>query len=65
MNWDQIEGKWEQVKGAFKTEWGKLTDDDWDATQGRKERIIGKIKERYGEAKEAVEQKIDAFIARM
>ena len=65
MNWDQIEGKWEQVKGAFKTEWAKLTDDDWDAKQGRKDRIIGKIKERYGDAKEVVEQKIDAFIDRM
>ena len=28
MNWDQIEGKWEQMKGNVKKHWGKLTDDD-------------------------------------
>ena len=28
MNWDQVEGKWKQMKGAAKKQWGKLTDDD-------------------------------------
>ena len=31
MNWDQIEGKWKQLKGSAKERWGKLTDDDLDA----------------------------------
>jgi CsbD-like len=28
MNWDQIEGNWQQFKGKVKEKWGKLTDDD-------------------------------------
>ena len=28
MNWDQVEGKWKQYKGAMKEKWGKLTDSD-------------------------------------
>ena len=28
MNWDQTEGKWKQLKGSVKEQWGKLTDDD-------------------------------------
>jgi len=27
MNWDQVEGKWKQIKGSVKERWGKLTDD--------------------------------------
>jgi uncharacterized protein YjbJ (UPF0337 family) len=23
MNWDQLEGKWKQMKGSLKTRWGK------------------------------------------
>lgn len=33
MNWDQIAGKWTQVKGLAKERWGQLTDDDIEASQ--------------------------------
>ena len=28
MNQDIIQGKWTQLKGSLKKQWGKLTDDD-------------------------------------
>lgn len=28
MNWDQVEGKWKQVRGRILERWGELTDDD-------------------------------------
>ena len=28
MNWEQIKGNWNQLKGGVKVQWGKLTDDD-------------------------------------
>ena len=28
MNWDQIEGKWKELRGRFGDKWAKLTDDD-------------------------------------
>jgi uncharacterized protein YjbJ (UPF0337 family) len=28
MNWEQVEGKWDQFKGSVKEKWGELTDDD-------------------------------------
>jgi len=28
MNWDQIEGKWKEMKGQLREKWGNLTDDD-------------------------------------
>ncbi len=27
MNWDRIEGNWEQFAGNAKAQWGKLSDD--------------------------------------
>lgn len=28
MNTDRIKGKWKQLTGRMKSEWGRLTDDD-------------------------------------
>jgi uncharacterized protein YjbJ (UPF0337 family) len=52
MNWDQIEGKWKQMKGSVKQKWGKLTDDDLDVVAGKQDQLVGKIQERYGITKE-------------
>ena len=30
MNWDIVEGKWKQLKGAARAKWGDLTDDEYD-----------------------------------
>lgn len=61
MNWDQIEGKWKQVKGQAQQKWGKLTDDDLDVVDGRRQALAGKIQERYGVAKEEAERQIHEF----
>jgi len=62
MNWDQVEGKWNQYKGKVKEKWGKLTDDDMDMINGRRQQLVGKIQERYGLAKEAAEKQADEFV---
>jgi len=46
MNWDQVEGKWQQFKGSVKQKWGKLTDDDLDVIAGKRDQLVGKIQER-------------------
>lgn len=59
MNWDQVQGKWKQVKGAAKTRWGKLTDDDLDVIAGQRDQLVGRIQERYGIAKEQAQKEVD------
>jgi len=61
MNWDQVEGKWKQVKGSAKEKWGKLTDDDLDVIAGKKDQLIGRLQERYGIAKEEAEKQSDEW----
>lgn len=64
MNWTQIEGKWDQVKGAAQKQWGKLTDDDFAQARGGRDEFVGKLKERYGIAREDAEKQVDDFMSR-
>ena len=61
MNSDQFEGKWKQIKGSLKQQWGKLTDDDLDYIAGSQDRFLGKIQERYGVAREEAQKRADEW----
>jgi len=61
MNWDQIEGKWKQLKGSAKERWGKLTDDDLDTIAGKRDQLAGQLQEKYGITKEQAEAEIDQW----
>lgn len=61
MNTDQIKGKWAQIKGAVKSQWGKLTDDDLAVIEGDAEKLAGKIQERYGIAREEARERIASW----
>ncbi len=63
MNQDQMEGKWKQLKGAFKEKWGKFTDDDITRFNGNREQIIGALQEKYGQTKEHAQKEYDAWYA--
>jgi uncharacterized protein YjbJ (UPF0337 family) len=61
MNWNVIEGKWDQMRGKMRAQWGKLTDDDMDLIAGRRDQLIGKLKERYGYDQERAEKELEQF----
>jgi uncharacterized protein YjbJ (UPF0337 family) len=63
MNWDQVEGKWKQLKGSVRQKWGKLTDDDLTIIAGSREKFAGKLQERYGLQKEEAQKRADAWAA--
>lgn len=55
------EGRWDQIRGSIKKNWGKLTDDDLKQIDGDRDRLVGKLKEKYGFTKEQAEKKVDEF----
>ena len=65
MNWDQVEGKWKQTKGALKEKWGKLTDSDFDAIAGKRDQLIGRIQELYGMSKEQAQREVEDYVRSM
>ena len=62
MNWDQIEGKWKELKGKARTKWGKLTDDDLENVSGKKDMLMGRLQQRYGYKRDEAEKEVDAWI---
>lgn len=61
MNWQQVEGNWQQFRGKAKSQWGKLTDDDMDRIQGNRDQLVGKVQEAYGIGKEEAERQVDEW----
>ncbi len=62
MNDDILKGKWAQLKGSIKEQWGKLTDDEIDELDGRREQLVGKVQERYGLAKDQASRDVDNWL---
>jgi uncharacterized protein YjbJ (UPF0337 family) len=65
MNWTQVEGKWEQLRGEAKSKWGKLTDDELKAIGGKFDSLVGKIIERYGVGKEQARDQVMGWADRL
>jgi uncharacterized protein YjbJ (UPF0337 family) len=61
MNKDEVKGKWHQLKGTVKAQWGKLTDDDLARVNGDYEKLTGLLEERYGYAREQAEKEVKEF----
>jgi uncharacterized protein YjbJ (UPF0337 family) len=59
MNWDQIAGKWLQLRGGVRQRWGKLTGNDLQVIAGGKDKFIGRVQVRYGITKEETERQIE------
>jgi uncharacterized protein YjbJ (UPF0337 family) len=64
MNWDVIKGKWNQLRGEARKQWGKLTDDDWEQIGGEKDKLFGRLQERYGWTKEQAEREAEQYFDR-
>lgn len=61
MNWDIVEGNWQQFKGNVKEQWGKLTDGHVDAIVGERDQLAGKFQEFYGVTRDEAEVQIRRF----
>lgn len=62
MNEDILKGKWHEMKGEVKKQWGKLTDDDLKTISGEKEKLVGVLQTKYGYAKDKAEDEYKSFI---
>jgi len=62
MNDDILKGKWHEIQGEVKKQWGKLTDDDLLTISGEKEKLVGVLRTKYGYAKDKAEAEYKSFI---
>jgi uncharacterized protein YjbJ (UPF0337 family) len=64
MNWDHVAGRWQHLKGAVKSQWVKLTDDDPLTVAAKREHLIGCVQELYGVAREDAVKRIDQWTSK-
>ena len=60
---DILQGKWHEVKGGVKQQWGKLTDDDVAKLSGKQEELAGILQKRYGYAKDQAHKDVDDWFS--
>lgn len=62
-NWNVVKGKWKQLRGSVRHQWGKLTDDEVAQIDGDREKLLGKVQEHYACTREQAEDEVDRFCA--
>lgn len=65
MNWNQIEGSWNEFRGKAKRQWGKLTNDDLDEIDGRRRELEGILQKQYGYGQEVAKEEVESWLRKM
>ena len=63
MNKDIAEGKWKEMKGRVREQYGKLTDDELTEIKGNSEKLSGKLQAKYGFAKDEADKKVNELFS--
>lgn len=64
MNSDILKGKWNQIKGSIKQQWGDLTDNDVARIEGNYDEFVGVLQERYGYSRDRAEREVNDYLNR-
>jgi len=59
---DILKGKWNQLMGAAKTAWGKLTDDELLKSEGQAQKLAGLVQQRYAITHDEASQQVKDFL---
>ena len=59
----EIQGNWNELKGALLEKWGELSDDELSRVKGNASQLLGTIQKRTGETREAVESFFDSTLS--
>jgi uncharacterized protein YjbJ (UPF0337 family) len=56
INAQEIQGRWNQLRGQVKEKWGQLTDDDLAIQGGNVDQLVGRIQQKTGVARDQIEK---------
>ncbi len=48
-------GRWNELKGKVKQQYGELTDDDLTYAEGKEDELLGRLQKQTGKSKDEVE----------
>lgn len=61
---DILLGRWKELKGQVRQQWGKLTDDDLLKLSGKTEELSGVLQLRYGYDKARADTEINNWLSK-
>ena len=61
----RFQGKWNQLKGKAKQQWGNLTDDDLQYSEGKEDELYGRMQEKTGKSKDEIKSWFDKQLDEM
>ncbi len=64
MNGNVLQGKWKQITGGAKRQWGRLTGNRSNTMRGNRDRWLGLIQEKYGYARAKAGRKVSQITGR-
>ena len=64
MNRVRLEGKWKQLSGRVREQWGRLTDDRLSVVAGRHDQLAGRYQEQYGITRDEGKRQLREFLRR-
>ena len=62
MNKTILQGKWRQLRGNLKTEWGRFTENDRRQLDGKIDQMVGLVQERYGYSQERATNLLSRYL---
>lgn len=58
----ELEGKWNELKGRIQERWGALTDDELQRVRGNATALVGVIEQKTGESRRVIEEFLDQAV---
>lgn len=59
----ELEGRWDELKGSLQKRWGQLTDDELQEAKGSSTELVGAIERKTGETRAEIEDFLENFLA--
>lgn len=59
---DILPGKWPELRGQVRQQWGKITEDDITRLSGKTEELAGVLQQRYGYGRAQAEMEINNWL---
>lgn len=59
----ELEGKWNEVKGRLQDRWGQLNDDELQRVRGNANELVGVIQQKTGESRNEIEDFLEELVA--
>ena len=64
MDRSELKGKWNEIKGNLKQQYGDLTDDDLTYVEGKEDELYGRLQQKLGKSRDELDKMFNDYSRR-